>query len=427
MKVNFANKLLAIILVFALVVVAFPFSQIEAAGGDIKVVKDGKTLSFDVAPKIIDGRTMVPYQVIAKELGGKVSWDNNAKSVTVTRANTELKLTIGYLAAFNNGQRVILDTAPVIVNGRTLVPLRFISEEFGLWVDWNDATRTVTIDSSKSIKHAMGTTKLTKAPERVVVLYNGMVDISLALGVKPVGAVESWLEKPWYLYLRNRMTGVKNLGSELQPNLEAIAVLKPDLIIGAKVRHEKIYGQLSDIAPTVMTESVFDWKGNMEIAALAMNKKEASDKFIAEWNTDVAAFKKKMGSKLNTEVSIIRFEPVNARIYYSGFAATIFEELGLARPESQRVKDKFALNVTQEQIPLMDGDIIFNITSDYKGDGEVYKTQTEWTNHALWKNLKAVKNNKVFDVNEATWNMSGGAMAAKRMLEDLYFYFDLEK
>ena len=79
---------------------------------------------------------------------------------------------------------------------------------------------------------------------------------------------------------------------------------------------------------------------------------------------------------------------------------------------------------SQEQIPLIDGDIIFDITSS-NGGGDEFKTQAEWQKNPLWNNLKAVKNGKYYKVNDITWNMSGGATAAKMMLDDLYFYFDI--
>lgn len=421
------RSMMAFTLIFALIIGLLPSGFAQASTGTVKVTKDGKALSFDVAPQIMNGRTMVPYRGIAEALGGTVKWDEKTKTVTVEKSGTTVKLTIDSKVAYKNNQRVNLDTAPVIVKGRTLVPVRFIGESLGSWVDWNATTRTVSIETSKQIKHAMGTTKLNKAPERVVVLFNGMVDIALELGVKPVGAVESWQQQPWYLYLRNEMGGVKSLGGdENQPNLEAIVALKPDLIIGSKLRHEKIYGQLSAIAPTVMTENVFDWKENMQAVAVALNKEAEADAYIKKWEARVADFKKKMGSKLNTKVSIVRFDPDHARIYYTGFAGTIFKELGLARPANQQ-QDVWGERFTsKEAIPQMDGDVIFNITSDWKGDGSSLKTQSEWTSHPLWKNLNAVKNGKVYDVNEIYYNMSGGARAANLMLDDLYIKFGLK-
>lgn len=416
----------ALTIAFILAFGAVPFTA--AAAGEITVVLDGNKISFDVPPQNISGRTLVPYRTLAEKIGAKVSWDQKTGKITVLKGKKTVVLTVNSKVGTVDGKAVAMDTAPVIQNGRTLVPLRFLGESLGLWVSWNAAAKTVSVESKKTITHAMGKTTLSSVPQRVVVLFNGMVDISLTLGVKPVGAVESWVQQPWYHYLRADMGGVKNLGNENQPNLEAIVALKPDLIIGSKLRHEKIYGQLSEIAPTVMTTDVFDWKTNMEIASKALNKQDEAASFMADWNKRVAKFKSKMGDRLKTEVSIIRFQPDgSARFYVTGFAGTILQELGLARPKAQQVEGKVVVGLSsKEQIPMLDGDVIFDITSDWAGDEKSFKSQQDWTSNPLWNNLKGVKNGKYYKVNDVTWNMSGGATAAKMMMDDLYFYFDLE-
>lgn len=292
-----------------------------------------------------------------------------------------------------------------------------------------DQAQSTAATAEKTIKHAMGTATLKKKPERVVVLFNGMTDIATHLGVKLVGSVESWEEKPWYNYLRANMEGVKNLGEETQPNVEAIIALKPDLIIGTKARHEKIYPQLASIAPTVITDEIFDWKANLKIAADALYKQEEGAKILSDWDKGVAEFKQKAGDKLaKTEVSIIRFErDGNARFYATGFAGTIFKELGLPRPKAQIVEGKAVVNITsKEQMSQLDGDYIFDITRLNANEPTVEKSMTDWTSHPLWKNLKGVKNGKYHKVDTITWNLAGGSMAAKSMLGDLYNYFDIK-
>ncbi|SFS57623.1 stalk domain-containing protein [Paenibacillus sp. BC26] len=417
-------RTLALSLTFILAIVSIPFTA--AAESPISVVLDGSKLSFDVPPQVISGSTMIPYRLMSEKLNAKIGFDQASKKLSVTRGKTTVQLTIGSNQATINGKSVTLDAKAVEKNGRTLVPLRFLGEAFGLWVNWNGSSKTVNLESKRTITHAMGKTTLNAVPKRIAVLFNGGVDVSLTLGVKPVGAVESWVQTPWYHYLRADMAGVTNLGSELQPNMEAIVALKPDLIIGSKTRHEKIYDQLSAIAPTIFVEEVFGWKANMQMAAQASNKEDKAAAFMADWNKRVADFKSKLGSRASTQVSIIRFQDDNtARFYVTGFAGNILEEVGLQRPKAQKVDGKVLVNLTsQEQIPLMDGDVIFDITSSY-GEGEEFKSQQEWQKNPLWKNLKAVKNNKYYKVNDITWNMSGGATAAKMMLDDLYFYFDL--
>jgi len=421
-KPLFRNMALTLALIVALA--SIPFTA--AAASPISVILDGQRLSFDVPPQVINGSTMIPYSALTKKLGATLSADAKAKKLTVKRGSTTVVLTVNSSTAVINGKSVSLDAKVVEKNGRTLVPLRFLGEAFGLWVNWNNSTKTVNLESKRTIKHAMGDTTLKSVPKRVVVLFNGMVDIALTLKVKPVGAVESWVQAPWYHYLRADMGGVTDLGSELQPNLEAIVALKPDLIIGAKPRHEKLYNQLSAIAPTIMAEQLFEWKDNMAMIAKATNTETKADAFMADWNKRVAEFKSKLGDKKNLEVSIVRFQSDNsARVYITGFAGTILQELGLKRPKAQQLEGKILVDLdSPEQIPMMDGDIIFDISSSI-GDGSEFKTQQEWQTNPLWQNLKAVKNKKYYKVNDITWNMSGGATAAKMMLDDLFFYFDL--
>lgn len=277
--------------------------------------------------------------------------------------------------------------------------------------------------AAREVQHSMGITKIPGTPQKVVVLTNEASDILLALGVKPVGAVKHWQGDPWYDYLTEALTDVQVVGEETQPNLEAILALKPDLIIGSKLRHEQIYTHLSAIAPTVFSETVgTTWKSNTLLYAEAINRPSEGAKLISAWDNRIAEFKQRMGTRLATQVSIVRFQPTNARIYYQGFPGSIIAEAGLARPQAQ-IRDAIVGDLSIERIPEMDGDVIFYFVSDWQGDGKAHQTQAEWMNHDLWKSLEAVKADKVYQIDEVFWNMAGGIQAANRMLEDLFTFF----
>ncbi|OYD07057.1 ABC transporter substrate-binding protein [Paludifilum halophilum] len=276
---------------------------------------------------------------------------------------------------------------------------------------------------TRVVQHAMGETEIKGTPKRVVVLTNDATDDALALGVKPVGAVKSWIGDPFYDFISDDMKGVQVVGEEIQPNLEAIAALNPDLIIGSKVRHEKIYKQLSNIAPTVFSETVGKtWKENFKLYAEAMNKEEKAEQKLEEWDQRIADFKKKAGDKLDTEVSIVRFLPGVVRIHHNMFPDTIIEEAGLDRPKAQK-KDDFYTEVTEERIPDMDGDVMFVLTME-QGDGKATELQKEWMNKPLFKKLDVVKEDKVFKVNDVYWNLSGGIQGANKVLDDLNEYVE---
>ncbi|MCS0788195.1 iron-siderophore ABC transporter substrate-binding protein [Cytobacillus pseudoceanisediminis] len=281
-----------------------------------------------------------------------------------------------------------------------------------------------TEDTGYTVEHAMGTTKLDKTPEKVVILTNEGTEALLSMGVTPVGAVQSWTGDPWYEHIAEDMKDVQVVGTESEVNVEAIAALQPDLIIGNKMRQEKIYDQLNDIAPTVFAETLRgDWKENFELYAKALNKEEEGKKVLADYDSRIQEIKTSLGDKINQEVSIVRFMAGDVRIYHKDtFSGVILDQIGFARPESQNVDDFAEKNATKERIPAMDGDILFYFTYE-TGDGEASQLEKEWIEDPLFKNLKVTQEGNVHKVNDTIWNTAGGVIAANLLLDDIEKYF----
>lgn len=124
----------------------FPL-ETEAAPTSPTVYLDGKQLSFDVPPSIINGRMLVPLRTIFEGLGASLEWDGKTQTVVAAKDFMKVQVTVGEKEAFKNGQSFMLDVPAAIINGRTMVPLRFVSEAMGSAVDWNGSTRTITISS----------------------------------------------------------------------------------------------------------------------------------------------------------------------------------------------------------------------------------------------------------------------------------------
>jgi len=114
--------------------------------GSANMTVNGETRQIDEegsAPFIQGGRTLVPLRAVFEALSLNVGWDSGA--ITGTRGNTEIRLTVGSTIAYRNGRRLLLDVAPMVVNDRTMVPIRFIAESIGASVSWTPETQTIQI------------------------------------------------------------------------------------------------------------------------------------------------------------------------------------------------------------------------------------------------------------------------------------------
>ncbi|MEU6043652.1 ABC transporter substrate-binding protein [Streptomyces griseus] len=278
--------------------------------------------------------------------------------------------------------------------------------------------------STRTVETPMGDVQVKEAPERVVVLDTAELDSALTLGVKPVGATHADVTSGFLNYLpKDQLSGIKDVGQMMTPNLEAIAALKPDLILTSKIRHGDKYDELSKIAPTVMTENTgYPWKENFQLHAEALGKRTEAKMVTDDYANHVADVTKALGGKdkaAATEVTMVRFvEGADIRIYgKKNYIATILADVGLGRPAiTDQAKDGFSYDVSPEKIDLADADVVFHSTY---GDPKKSK-ETETTGSGLWKNMDAVKNGKVFAVDDQLWIQGIGYTAADKILGELH-------
>ena len=125
-------------------------SLVGYADSGISVTLNGEALTFDVQPQLIDNRTMVPLRKIFEAMGAVVDWNNDAQTVTATKGDERVIATINSKDVYINGETKTLDVPPMVVNDRTLVPVRFVAEAFGANVNWDEGTRTVIIGTKQS-------------------------------------------------------------------------------------------------------------------------------------------------------------------------------------------------------------------------------------------------------------------------------------
>lgn len=136
------------------------------------VMLDGEALQFDVPPVIENGRTLVPLRAIFEALGAEISWNDATQTVLAQKSGTQVVLTIGNPQAYKNNTSVLLDVPPKIIQGRTMVPLRFVSEAMGADVKWDGVTGTILITSQADVVYEIHNT----AGELVGWYSGGMVN-----------------------------------------------------------------------------------------------------------------------------------------------------------------------------------------------------------------------------------------------------------
>lgn len=141
-----------IILLSAISLLVFSMITVSANDG-ITVNLDGEVLNFDVPPITQNGRTLVPMRTIFEKLGATVEWDNTTQTATATRDYLTVSITIGstnMTCTYGYGvgtetESFVLDVPAAILNGRTLIPLRAVSEAFGCTVGWDGNDKTISI------------------------------------------------------------------------------------------------------------------------------------------------------------------------------------------------------------------------------------------------------------------------------------------
>ena len=116
---------------------------------NITILLNGETVNFDVPPQLINDRLLVPLRIIFEKMGATISFDEESQTVTATKYETVVILQIGDSMPTVNGQIVTIDQPGIIIDGRTLAPLRFVAEAFGGTVEWDEATQTANIIITK--------------------------------------------------------------------------------------------------------------------------------------------------------------------------------------------------------------------------------------------------------------------------------------
>lgn len=157
------NRILGAFVFCLMIAVSGGTVSAKEPGPVISVVVDGKGVQSDVSPIHRNGRMLVPIRVVAEATGSEVSYDAATQKVWLNKKGKHISLTIGSQLGYVDGKRLKMDVSPIIMNKRTLVPIRFISEAFGYQVQW-DETSTVAYIQSKPVEDKATSVKYSLNP-----------------------------------------------------------------------------------------------------------------------------------------------------------------------------------------------------------------------------------------------------------------------
>ncbi len=274
-----------------------------------------------------------------------------------------------------------------------------------------EKSKTVTVTDVR------GEVEIPENPERIVDL-SGNSDILSILGYKVIGTANSdaYDYTKFPTYLEETLKGATILGYSMQDTMdvEAIMNLDPDLIVISTVQ-EKMYDQLSEIAPTVMIKlEALDWKEDVKSLAKVFNKEEAANTWLENYDKKSKEVGDKIKETYGKDTTYLSFLASGGQFYVfdgAGFGNVLYEDLGLAKPEGMLEQNDISLPVvTYEGLASIKSDYIFVIATD-----EDLKVLEE---NGVWNNLPQVKEGKVVKLDSSPYFVQGYSSIGRQVLLD---------
>ncbi|HEX9027445.1 MAG TPA: ABC transporter substrate-binding protein [Clostridium sp.] len=283
-------------------------------------------------------------------------------------------------------------------------------------------TNTSTVKEEKKtikITDVKGEVEIPANPERIVDL-SGNSDVLSILGYKVIGTANSdaYDYKKFPTYLEDTLKGATILGYSMQDTMdvEAIMNLNPDLIVISTVQ-EKLYDQLSEIAPTVMIKlEALNWKDDVKTFAKAFNKEEVANTWLENYDKKAKEAGDKIKEAQGTNTTYLSFLASGGQFYVfdgAGFGSILYKDLGLSKPEGMPEQKDISLPVvTYEGLAAIKADNIFAIATDE--DLKVLE------GNAMWNNIPAVKNGKVVKLPSSPYfNQGYSPIGREKLLDEI--------
>ncbi|MBP3888728.1 MAG: iron-hydroxamate ABC transporter substrate-binding protein [Cellulosilyticum sp.] len=271
----------------------------------------------------------------------------------------------------------------------------------------NQATVTVT--------DVRGEVEIPAEPQRIVDL-SGNSDMLSILGYKVVGTANSdaYDYTRFPSYLEETLKGATILGYSMQDtmDIEAIMNLNPDLIVISTVQ-EKMYDQLSEIAPTVMIQlEALNWKEDLKAFAEVFDKEEVANEWLTKYEADAKAAGDAIKAEYGEDTTYLSFLASGGQFFVfdgAGFGDVLYNDMGLKKPAGMPEQTDISLPVvTYEGLAAIDADYIFCIATD--------EDLAALEQNAIWNNMPAVKEGNVVILESSPYFNQGYSPIGRSLL-----------
>ncbi|WP_027703130.1 iron-hydroxamate ABC transporter substrate-binding protein [Metaclostridioides mangenotii] len=260
-----------------------------------------------------------------------------------------------------------------------------------------------------------GEVEIPAEPKKIVDL-SGNSDILSILGYKVAGTANSdaYDYTKFPSYLEETLKGAKILGYSMQDTMdvEAVMNLEPDLIVISTVQ-EKMYDQLSEIAPTVMVKlEALNWKDDVKAFANVFNKEDKANKWLTDYEAKAKDAGDKVKSKYGSDTTYLSFLASGGQFYVfdgAGFGSVLYEDMGLAKPEGMPEQSDISL-------PVVNYEGLASIKTDYIFLMATKEDLAQLKGNAIWNNLPAVKEGKVVTLDSSPYFNQGYSSIGRGLL-----------
>ena len=273
------------------------------------------------------------------------------------------------------------------------------------------------IGKTVTVTDVRGEVEIPADPQRIVDL-SGNSDILSILGYKVIGTANSdaYDYTKFPAYLEETLKGAEILGYSMQDTMdvEAVMNLNPDLIVISTVQ-EKMYDQLSEIAPTVMIQlEALNWKDDVRAFAKVFNKEDVANEWIANYEAKAKEAGDKIKAEYGNDTTYLSFLASGGQFFIfdgAGFGDVLYNDMGLAKPEGMPEQTDISLPVvTYEGLAAIKSDYIFLIATP--------EDLAQLEANSIWNSLPAVKEGNVVVLDSSPYFNQGYSSIGRQLLVD---------